>query len=362
MENKNKQKLHDKLKERFRDHPFFILCKTVFKVFQEECSTMVMTSEDLFEDASRTLDCIFKDKARSVELCQELWTNKFTMYRESDEKAGGKEDATKTEVAVLFYVVMYALQTVNNSHYRGTLQKILHNSIFKLYYGGDIKRCLEFEKKLREPVNQNTQQMMEWIEKYNPSEQNLTMEIEGVVHPPKTKKLKNRSKSEDTTPYVLKYICNDETTRANRLQRAMILMQNWGWIAETRDADDFFDFFNGENRACNLKWTGKPQTILTLLIQSLNEQPFFEKQTGASESSVVKNQFGLKTVNYNFERVSPEDKNRIALIIVVLNPDVPLKTLPRRSRGDGFDYSDVVMNEVYNKELHIIKDLNKWYD
>jgi hypothetical protein len=363
MAKKYQQNLRDKLKEHFREHPYFKLCKAVFNVFQEECSTMVMTPEELFEDASWTLDQILRDGDISAELCQELWTDKFTQYRERDEKVGGKEDATKTEVAVLFYVVMYALQAVNNSHYRGTLQRTLHDSIFRLYCKGDIKKCLEFEKKLQDPVNQHAQEMMAWMEVYFASEQSLTSEIGGVLHPQKPKKTSKTPKAEDTTPYVLKYNCSDETTRTNRLQRAMILMQGWGWIAEPRDADDFYDFFNGEHRACNLKWVGKPQTILTLLIKSLNEQPFFEKQTGANAFSISKNQFGFKTVNYNCEeRVSAEDKNRIALIMVVLNPDVALKALPKRGRGDGFDYSDAVMNEVYKKELHVIKDLNKWYE
>lgn len=357
------QNLRDKLKVHFREHPYFKLCKAVFNVFQEECSTMVMTPEELFEDASWSLDRILKDGDISVELCQELWTDKFTQYRERDDKVGGKEDATKTEVAVLFYVVMYALQAVNHSHYRGTLQRTLHDSIFRLYYRGDVKRCIDFEKKLYEPVNQHTTEMMAWMEVYFASEQSMTAEIKGLLHPQKPKKPKKSPKAEDTTPYVLKYICSDETTRTNRLQRAMILMQNWGWITEPKDADDFYDFFNGEHRACNLKWIGKPQTILTLLIQSLNEQSFFEKQTGANAFSISKNQFGFKTVNYNCEeRVSAEDKNRIALILVILNPDVTFKTLPSRGRGDGADYSDAVMNEIYKKELHVVKDLNKWYE
>lgn len=178
----------------------------------------------------------------------------------------------------------------------------------------------------------------------------------------KSLKSQRSLQKKDKTPYVLKYLCNDNTTRTNRLQRAMILMQNWKWIVEPKDADDFYDFFNGEHRACNLKWVGKPQTILTMLIKCLNEQNFFEKQTGASESAIVKNQFGLKTVNYNFDRVSFEDKNRIALIIVVLNPETEFKTLPSKGIGDGIDYRDSVMNEVYKKELHVIKDLNKWYE
>ena len=359
MAKKYQQNLRDKLKEHFREHPYFKLCKAVFKVFQEECSTMVVTPEELFKDASWTLDRVLNDGDISAELCQELWTDKFAQYRERDEKVGGKEDATKTEVAVLFYVIMYALQAVNHSHYRGTLQRTLHDAIFRLYYRGDVKRCKEFEKKLYEPVNQHTTEMMVWMEVYFASEQSMTAEIEGLLHPQKPKKPKKSPKAEDTTPYVLKYICSDETTRTNRLQRAMILMQNWGWITEPRDADDFYDFFNGENRACNLKWIGENTTVLAYLLKMLYKQTFFIRLTGASVSAILKNQFGLKSTNYNYERVSAEDKNRIALILVILNPEVTFKTLPSRGRGDGFDYSDAVMNEIYKKELHVVKDLNK---
>lgn len=348
----------NKLKEHFHDHPYYKLCKTVFDEFQKLCPTMVITPEKLFIDAAQTLDSILITGDKFAERCHSLWTEKYNQYREQDQGTGDKND-TMAEVAMLFYMVMYGITTVNHSHYRGTLQRTLHKCIHD-FYGNE--NCRNIEQKLHEPVNQHTAEMMEWMEEYFVSVHSMTKEIEGVLHPQKPKKPKKTSKKEDKTPYVLKYICKDETTRTNRLQRAMIMMQNWGWIVEPKDADDFYDFFNGEHRACNLKWIGKPQTILTLLIQSLNEQPFFEKQTGASESAIIKNQFGLKTVNYNFERVSPEDKNRIALIIVVLNPNVAFKTLPQKGRGDGFNYSDSVMNAVYKQDLHVIKDLNKWYE
>ncbi len=357
MKKKYQQNQRDKLKERFREHPYYKLSKTIFNEFQKLCPTMVMTPVQLFVDAAQTLDRILSDADISMEMCQDMWTDKYTHYREKDEKVGGSEDATKTEVAVSFYVIMFALQTVNHSHYRATLQRTLHDCVCKFY---GIKECLNIEQKLREPVNQHTSEMMSWMAEYFVSPQSMTTEIEKVLHPQKPRSPKKTTKNEDKTPYVLNYLCSDETTRTNRLQRAMILMQKWGWIVEPKEADDFYDFFNGENRSCNLKWIGKPQTILTLLIHRLNEQPFFEKQNGASELAIIKNQFGLKSVNYNFERVSAEDKNRIALIIVVLNPEVEFKTLPKKGRGDGFDYSDSVMNAVYKKELHIIKDLNKW--
>lgn len=358
MVKRYQQNQWNKLKEHFHDHPYYKLCKTVFDEFQKLCPTMVMTPEQLFVDAAQTLDSILITDDKFAERCLSLWTEKYNQYREQDQGRGDKSD-TMAEVAMLFYMVMYGLTTVNHSHYRGTLQRTLHDCICKFY---GIKECLNIEQKLREPVNQHTAEMMEWMDNYFVSIQSMTKGIEGVLHPQKPKKPKKPSKADDKTPYVLKYVCSDETTRTNRLQRAMILMQNWGWIVEPENADDFYDFFNGKHRACNLKWKGQPQSILTLLIQKLNEQPFFEKQIGASVSAIVKNQFGLKTVNYNFERVSPNDQSRIALIIVVLDPKTEFKTLPKRGRGDGDDYSDAVMNEVYKKELHVIKDLNKWYE
>ena len=169
-----------KIKEQFREHPFYKLCKTVFKTFQEECPTMVMTPERLFVDAAQTLDRILCDGDVSTEMCQDMWTDKYTQYRENDEKVGGKEDATKTEVAVLFYVIMLALQTVNLSHYRATLQRTLHDSICKLY---GFKECLNIERKLHKKVNQHTSEMMAWMADYFVSTQSLTAEIDLICNP-----------------------------------------------------------------------------------------------------------------------------------------------------------------------------------
>lgn len=361
MAKKYRQNQRDKLKEHFREHPYFKLCKTVFKVFQESCPTMLMTPEEFFIDASQILDRILQTGDISTEICQGLWTEKYNQYREQEQTAGDKND-TMAEVAMIFYMVMYGLASVKHSHYCGTLQRTLYESISKFY---GRKKCTEIEHNLHDPVNLHSKEMQTWMEDYFTSTESLTKEIQEVLQPKRTNKSKGSLKEEDKTPYVLKYICKDETTRTNRLQRALILMQNWNWIEEPKDADDFYDFFNGENRVCNLKWkTGKGgtnTTVLTFLIQSLNEQSFFEKMTKASIYAILKNQFGLKTISYNFERVSTKDKNRISLIIVILDPEIKFKELPRRGRGDGFDYNDAVLYEVYKKELHKTKDLNKRY-
>lgn len=175
------QNQDDKLKEHFREHPYHKLCRTVFGVFQEECPTMMMTPCQLFEDAAMTLDILLQTGDFSTERCQDLWTDKYAPYRERDGRnGGGAEETTKTEVAMLFYMVMYGLQAVNHSHYRGTLQRTLHACICKLY---GMRKCLDIERKLREPVNRHTAEIMAWMEEYFTGTGSLTEEIRSLSRP-----------------------------------------------------------------------------------------------------------------------------------------------------------------------------------
>lgn len=167
----------NKLKEHFHDHPYYKLCKTVFDEFQKLCPTMVITPEKLFIDAAQTLDSILMTGDKFAERCHSLWTEKYNQYREHDQGTGDKND-TMAEVAMLFYMVMYGIATVNHSHYRGTLQRTLHKCIHD-FYGNE--NCRNIEQKLREPVNQHTVEMMEWMREYFNCKESLTNEIDDVL-------------------------------------------------------------------------------------------------------------------------------------------------------------------------------------
>ncbi len=359
MAKKYQQNLRDKLKEHFREHPYFKLCKAVFMAFQEECSTMVMTPEELFEDASRTLDRVLNNGDFTAELCQDLWIDKFTQYRERDEKVGGKEDATKTEVAVLFYVVMYALQAVNHSHYRGTLQRTLHDSIFKLYYGDNIKKCLNVEQKLREPVNRHAQDMMAWMETYFNTTESLADEIYKLFHPD-NKAAKNKNLKKEIIYYTLSYNCPEEKLRVKRISAVEQMMFGWKWIEEPQVADDFYHFFDGKPRNCNLKWIGRPVAILSELLKQLLNQYYMVKIKGVTSRSIVINQFG-KTPSGNKERIDAKEAQRIQWVIDLLDYNKPLP-LPKNSDNEIFDNAYLAaMQAVFAKELHITRDLNRTY-
>lgn len=333
--------------------------QTVFKTFQEECPTMVMTPEKLFVDATQTLDRILSDGDISTEMCQDMWTEKYTQYREYDEKVGGKEDATKTEVAVLFYVIMLALQTVNHSHYRGTLQRTLHDCICKFY---GIKECLNLERKLRESANQHTSEMMEWMADYFVSTQSLTKEIDLILHPNRKAGTKESRKKKETKYYTLKYNCPYEKMRVKRIDAVMRMMVGWEWIEEPQNADDFQSFFNGLERNCNLVWhQSMTVAILTDLIKQLLPQHYIDKVTGVSARSIVKNQFS-RTPDNNKGRVDSKNAERIQWVIDLLDFNKPLP-LPHKSDEESYDNTyKAAMQAVFTNELYITKDLNHKFD
>ena len=354
MARKYQQNQCGKLREHFREHPYYKLCKTVFKTFQESCPTMVMTPEQLFEDASRTLDRLLQDGDITTESCQSLWNDTYTKYREQDGTAGDKDD-TMAEVAMLFYVVMYGLQTVCHSHYRGTLQRTLHNCICKLY---GIKNCIVIEQRLRETVKQHTEEMLVWMKDYFVTEQSLTNEIGLLLFPKKKARTKDSGKKE-TIYYTLPYNCPDVNTRVKRVNIVMRKWKEWKWIEEPKNVADFDHFFDGEPCNCNLKWIGKLY-ILTELLKQILDQHYIDKMKGVSARSIVINQFGKKPSG-NKERIDAKVMERIKLTIYILDYKKPLP-LPPKGKGEGDDISDLALQAVFAKELHITKDLNRSYE
>lgn len=356
MVKRYQQNQYNKLKEHFREHPYYKLCKMVFDEFQKLCPTMVMTPEQLFVDAAQTLDDILQTGDKSAEQCSNLWTEKYNLYREQDQTAGDKDD-TQAEVAMLFYMVMYGVATVNHSHYQGTLQRTLHECIHGLYGNGN---CTNIEQKLREPVNQHTIEMMAWMAEYFMSSQSLTKEIDLIFHPNRKAGTKEPRKKKETIYYTLPYKCPDVNTRVRRVNIIMRKWQEWKWIEEPKIVDDFDHFFDGEPRNCNLKWIGKPAAILTELLKQLLVQHYMNKATGVTARSIVLNQFGQKPSG-NKERIDAQGWERINMTIYILDYNKPLP-LPKKGKGEGDDISDLALQAVFARDLNITKDLNRKFE
>lgn len=346
----------NKIKEHFSEQPYYKLCQSVFEVFQEVCPTMVMTPEQLFADAIRILDSIMTTGDALTNTCKSLWTNTYNEYREQVGTAGDKED-TKTEVAMLFYVVMYGVMAINYSHYRGTLQRTLHEAICKFY---GRKKCFDLEAKLHQPVNMHTCDMLKWMALYFTSTESLSKEIESVLHPSNTKTKGNSSIKEEKEPvlYTLNYLCEDEGVRIKRIGFVRRKWEEWGWLEANTDVADFEHFFSGKPRDCQLIWKANNAILSLLIAKLLDEKDCFGHITGCSPRSIVINQF-KKSYDKHEERVDELNKLRIGWSVKLLNYKFPLE-LPQLPYHLGEDISDNALHEVFAGNMHITKDLNKY--
>mgnify|MGYP003195544499 FL=1 len=354
---KSRGSQRSKLRERFRDHVYYKVCRKTHDAFLSQYPSIILSAEELFKDAATTLDKLLTEGDLTTEMCADLWSDTLADYRMEEE--GLTDLATSgSEVAMLFYAVIFGLQAVNYSHYRSKLQKTLLDSLHTKWFSHNQSKAKEVEILLNE-VNSHSSDMLAWMEEYFYSADSLTEEIEGIVHPKRTP----AKKKKETIPYTLPYCCPNEETRIKRLRYAMIAMQEWGWIEEPESADDFLDLFSGKARQCNIKWTGKSLAILTLLIKRLLEQPYMETKKGCSVSAIVKNQFGKNPSN-NPERVNEEAKKRIDWIVRILDHKQRLPRLDNReSETEGEEDSIYLAEqEVMRGNLHSTKDLRHNYD
>ena len=199
--------------------------------------------------------------------------------------------------------------------------------------------------------------MLAWMEEYFTNTDSLTNEIYVLFHP--DRKLRDSNKKKEIIYYTLPYNCPDVATRVKRVDIVMRKWKEWKWIEEPEIADDFHHFFDGDPRNCNLKWIGKLY-ILTELLKQILDQHYIDKKIGVSARSIVKNQFG-KNPSGNKERIDAEGQVRIKLTIYILDYQKPLP-LPPKGKGEGDDISDLALQSVFAKELHITKDLNRSYE
>lgn len=342
-----------------------MLCLTVFDVFQESCPTMVMTPEQLFADASHVLDTILCAKEDPEDYCKRLWTNVINEYHAQDMTAGDTNITTK--VAMVFYAVMYALQAVNNSHYRGTLQNLLHDIIWD-YFGktkGSItNRCLDIERKLKPKVNLYSQDMFAWMEEYFSSTTSLSKEIATLFARKKNsnnKKTNGGAKIENPT---INYTCSSKD-KSKRIDKVMKLLIHWGDIDVSQEVNHFQDAFSGNDLKLNIKWNGD-STFLYFMVQEILKQPFVQKQKTGSAMAIATNIYGSKP-NANKNRYTEASQRKTEIIIYVLNPRNPELALTKNGAitpdsPEGYDDAYIAEQVAKAGALSIIKDLNKNYD
>lgn len=181
------QNQRSELREHFRNHIYYKLCRAVHRVFLQHTPSIIMNAEVLFVDAVKTLDILLTEGDFEAERCADLWSDTLSDYREKD---GARADmaTTQAEVAMLFYAVNYGLLSVNHSHYRKTLALTLHQSIHEMWNCNEKKNCDFVESNLQE-IKTLSNDMYEWMDTYFSSTESLTDEIENIINPNKVNQI-----------------------------------------------------------------------------------------------------------------------------------------------------------------------------
>lgn len=336
----------DKLRDRFSPYVYYRLCRAVRTVFMKRCSEISLFEEDLFVNAVKTLDDFLINTDPNEDRSSDLWSEKLSELRKDNDIKIAKE-----EVAMLFYAVMLGLQSVNNSYYRGKLQRQLRSSLETLW-GRD--NCNSVELLLPQEINDLKDKMYQWMREYYTTPESLTNEIRSFLQPVK----KQRVKDEKKQYYTLPYNCKDKTLGMKRIDFVRRKWEEWGWLKPNTDVDDFAHFFSGQKRDCQLKWIASGAILKYLISQLLDMHDCFDHVKGCSTKTIVLNQL-KQTYDSHKDRVDDLIKEKVEWTKKLLNYHKPLE-FPTLPYNQGDDISDGALSEVFAGEMHIVKDLNKY--
>ena len=255
----------DRIRESFGKHPYYKLCETIRGTFIQVCRTMVLLREQLFADAVEILDMLLQRRGMEALDLEQLWSDIYTIYRDRDGASCDRAD-TQTEVAMLFYAVLFGLQSVNHSYYRGEVQRVLHATIHKCYGKEEntsqkeavsIDKCYEIEAKLRAQVNKHSEAVLAWMEEYFVSNQSLTDEIMRICSDDNSDGLNfdnvpailcsPRAKELWTELYKAGYVNNKCVTTRSRTESAVMAKIMADKLGLTRYWQDFSDLWQMTN-------------------------------------------------------------------------------------------------------------------
>ena len=142
-----------------------------------------------------------------------------------------------------------------------------------------------------------------------------------------------------------------------RVHQVFKMWNRWGWIDEQTAIEDFDAFFEGVPKHCNITWTGNNTTILTIMLQELLKQSYFEEQTGCAARSLVEQQFG-KTANSDRTRLDTDMEEKINLTLFVLDPqnhDLIFQSSDDLSEVE--DIQDAALIEIFSGKLRSTKGI-----
>lgn len=343
----------DKVKSQYQSDALFAAIEEACRDYIVESQSIVMSSQELFNGVLTILDDL---KATPYDYytkeCSHLWQTVFSEYRNLATNADYHE--VEDLATIIVWMTMQILSYSDITFYSITVKNSLMECL--VMQKGHLR--LQRLSPIVAEIEVHKSDLAEWINGYMDNDTFLSDKIQLILQPKRT--TKPHRKSEDI-PHTLRYQNPNPAQKQKRIQAVMIKMQEWGWIEEPQNANDFFSFFDGIPRHCNLIWKGKNTTILTILMKELIKCPYIvQDKPGCSSESIVKYQFG-KTPNHDQSRITPDQELKIKIIMWLLDPNNNYCEMVSNHDEDVL-LQDAALIEVLNGNMSIIKDLNPSID
>ncbi len=213
----------ERVKQLYSHEVLYQLCRVVRGIFQQEYPDMTISTEQCFVDAVEWLDSLFNAGSEAKEWCEDLWNDALTYYREND-RTREETQVSKAKVAMLFYLLMYSMQSTHSAFFKGTIQRLLHHMLHERW---GHERCLAIEQRLTAVVNPYGPFMADWMEDYIKSDESLLCRLDEEMLE-KEVNITPECAADKRTAYYLE-TQRQSLTASNQIFREELVVQGKVW-------------------------------------------------------------------------------------------------------------------------------------
>lgn len=299
----------EKLKKKFHNHPLLLTCQQAFRHYMANMEMLDYTSEELFVEAAEVIDKILCEPQVAPEYIVSLWDNLKIKLRKNARGTSPQNDLNMV-CGVLFYVVAATLRL----HWREYYNTELVNQLKSIVEHNGLFTNPDEEKSIINNLCTNAEELGNWINQYEDSDELLSAEIAKCLQrrkPEPKEDIGTRQKSDYS-----KYSFSLKVPKKYQGQESIVL----GWLhdelvdkkyiedydipqtddlllhimsADERNKTIFNAVFSGKDIDYHIVWIGRKVELRYFILQ-LIERGALKWKPGPGKWQVTRNRIWYK--------------------------------------------------------------------
>lgn len=287
---------------RFHDNALLQACRKVWPGRQDEITSVVARSEDIFCESAWMMDELIDsdEDIDAISLAHGLWSN--VVFDIGQWNNGISLADRYLIISTIFRLVATSFSLHWHTRYCDELRDALLTVVDKMRpFPKDLHDHQQHERQqqeLLEAIIPCSQMLNVWVIEYidNPSLW-LTEEIDIALTPPlNVRQVKLGSRKADFNPVTATFIKGGTVLNANITLVFQFLVEK-KWIANNSDPDAFLALFSGKNSDKTIVWL-KAKGVLHDLFKMLIDENIISCPEGYSYLQITSSHFTDKDGNY----------------------------------------------------------------